>query len=126
MQAARDTRPIRGQQRLFFVNGLRNEGWAFYLEEFLIQSGMLEDRPKAREIDYILGAKRAARILPELKMQANEWTWQQANASLVSRKRICCLSCYECNSHQSKAPLFKIFSFLISTLEVLVPLTRLE
>ncbi|MBB4838552.1 uncharacterized protein (DUF885 family) [Sphingomonas kyeonggiensis] len=85
LQAARDTRPVRGQSRLFFVNGLRNEGWAFYLEEFLIQSGMLEDRPKAREIDYILGAKRAARILPELKMQANEWTWQQANASLVSR-----------------------------------------
>ena len=85
LQAARDTRPVRGQPRLFFVNGLRNEGWAFYLEEFLIQSGMLEDRPKAREIDYILGAKRAARILPELKMQANEWTWKQANASLVSR-----------------------------------------
>lgn len=85
LQAARDTRPVRGQPRLFFVNGLRNEGWAFYLEEFLIQSGMLEDRPKAREIDYILGAKRAARVLPELKMQANEWTWQQANASLVSR-----------------------------------------
>ncbi len=85
LQAARDTRPVRGQPRLFFVNGLRNEGWAFYLEEFLIQSGMLEDRPKAREIDYVLGAKRAARILPELKMQANEWTWQQANASLVSR-----------------------------------------
>ncbi|MBQ1498545.1 MAG: DUF885 family protein [Sphingomonas sp.] len=85
LQAARDTRPVRGQPRLFFVNGLRNEGWAFYLEEFLIQSGMLADRPKAREIDYILGAKRAARILPELKMQANEWTWKQANASLVSR-----------------------------------------
>jgi uncharacterized protein (DUF885 family) len=85
LQNARDTRPIRGGQRLFFVNGLRNEGWAFYLEEFLIQSGMLEDRPKTREIDYILGAKRAARILPELKMQANEWTWKQANASLVSR-----------------------------------------
>ncbi|MDG2534187.1 DUF885 family protein [Sphingomonas sp. HITSZ_GF] len=85
LQNARDTRPIRGGQRLFFVNGLRNEGWAFYLEEFLIQSGMLEDRPKAREIDYILGAKRAARILPELKMQANEWTWKQANASLISR-----------------------------------------
>jgi hypothetical protein len=85
LQAARDMRPVRGQQRLFFVNGLRNEGWAFYLEEFLIQSGMLEDRPKAREIDYILGAKRAARILPELKMQANEWTWKQANVSLISR-----------------------------------------
>ncbi len=85
LQAARDTRPIRGGKRLFFVNGLRNEGWSFYLEEFILQAGLLEDRPKTREIDYILGAKRAARILPELKMQANEWTWQQANASLVAR-----------------------------------------
>lgn len=85
LQAARDTRPIRGKSRLFFVNGLRNEGWAFYLEEMILQAGLLEDRPKTREIDYILGAKRAARILPELKMQANEWTWKQANASLIAR-----------------------------------------
>ena len=85
LQAARDTRPVRGASRLFFVNGLRNEGWAFYLEEMILQAGMLEDRPKTREIDYILGAKRAARILPELKMQANEWTWKEANASLIVR-----------------------------------------
>ena len=85
LQAARDTRPIRGKPRLFFVNGLRNEGWAFYLEEMILQAGLLEDRPKTREIDYILGAKRAARILPELKMQADEWTWKQANASLIAR-----------------------------------------
>lgn len=85
LQAGRDTRPIRGGQRLFFVNGLRNEGWAFYLEEFILQAGLLEDHPKTREIDYILGAKRAARILPELKMQANEWTWKEANASLITR-----------------------------------------
>jgi len=85
LQAARDTRPIRGQSRLFFVNGVRNEGWAFYLEEMILQAGMLDDRPKTREIDYILGAKRAARILPELRMQANAWTWAEANASLVER-----------------------------------------
>lgn len=85
LQAARDTRPIRGAKRLFFVNGLRNEGWAFYLEEMILQAGMFDDRPKTREIDYILGAKRAARIRPELKMQANEWTWQQANESLIAR-----------------------------------------
>lgn len=85
LQAARDTRPVRGASRLFFVNGLRNEGWAFYLEEMILQAGMLEDRPKTREIDYILGAKRAARILPELKMQANQWTWKEANASLIAR-----------------------------------------
>jgi uncharacterized protein (DUF885 family) len=85
LQAARDTRPVRGAPRLFFVNGLRNEGWAFYLEELIVQAGMLDDRPKTREIDYILGAKRAARVLPELKMQANEWTWSQANESLIAR-----------------------------------------
>lgn len=85
LQAERDTRPIRGQRRLFFVDGLRNEGWAFYLEEMILQAGLLDDRPRTREIDYILGAKRAARVLPELRMQANEWTWAEANASLVSR-----------------------------------------
>lgn len=85
LHAARDTRPIRGKPRLFFVNGLRNEGWAFYLEEMILQAGMLEDRPKTREIDYILGAKRAARVVPEIRMQANEWTWKQANESLIAR-----------------------------------------
>ncbi len=85
LQYARDTRPIRGGGRLFFVNGIRSEGWAFYLEEMILQAGLLADRPKTREIDYILGAKRAARILPELKMQANEWTWAEANASLIAR-----------------------------------------
>lgn len=85
LQARRDTRPVRGAPRLFFVNGLRSEGWSFYLEEMILQAGMLDDRPKTREIDYILGAKRAARVLPELKMQANEWTWKQANEALVAR-----------------------------------------
>lgn len=46
---------------------------------------MLESRPKTREIDYILGAKSAARILPELRMQANEWNWKQANQFLIQR-----------------------------------------
>ncbi|WP_162806685.1 DUF885 family protein [Sphingosinicella terrae] len=85
LQASRDTRPIRGQRRLFFVDGLRNEGWAFYLEEMILQAGLLDERPRTREIDYILGAKRAARLLPELRMHANEWTWAQANRSLINR-----------------------------------------
>jgi uncharacterized protein (DUF885 family) len=84
-QYRRDDRAIRGKPRLFFVNGIRAEGWAFYLEEFVQQAGLLEDRPKTREINYILGAKRAARLVPELRMQANEWTWEQANADLIRR-----------------------------------------
>jgi uncharacterized protein (DUF885 family) len=81
----RDTRPIRGEPRLFFVDGLRVEGWAFYVEELLQQIGIMDDRPKGREINYILQAKRAARVLPELMMQANLWTFEEALASLTSR-----------------------------------------
>ena len=85
LQLARDTRPIRGTQRLYFIDGTRAEGWSFYLEEMIKQLGLLEDDPSAREIDYILQAKRAARVLPELMLHANEWTFDEARASLTSR-----------------------------------------
>lgn len=81
----RDDRPIRGERRLFFISGTRTEGWAFYLEELIQQTGFLDDRPKAREINYILQAKRAARILPELMLQANLWTYEEALESLTTR-----------------------------------------
>lgn len=81
----RDERPIRGERRLFFISGTRAEGWAFYLEELIQQTGFLDDRPKAREINYILQAKRAARVLPELMLHANRWTYDQALESLTSR-----------------------------------------
>ena len=82
---SRDLRPIRGGRRMFFVDGNRAEGWALYLEEMLLQIGYLDARPKTREMTYILQAKRAARVLPELMMQANEWTYDQALHSLTSR-----------------------------------------
>lgn len=81
----RDERPIRGERRLFFIDGTRAEGWAFYLEELIQQTGFLDDRPKTREINYILQAKRAARVLPELMLHANRWTYDEALESLTSR-----------------------------------------
>lgn len=81
----RDERPIRGERRLFFISGTRTEGWAFYLEELIQQTGFLDDRPKTREINYILQAKRAARILPELMLHANRWTYDEALESLTTR-----------------------------------------
>ncbi len=81
----RDDRPIRGQQRLFFVDGIRVEGWAFYLEEMVLQTGFYDERPRTREINYILQAKRAARVKPELMMHANRWTYDEALESLVTR-----------------------------------------
>lgn len=64
---------------------MRAEGWAFYLEELIQQAGFLDARPKAREINYILQTKRAARVLPELKLHDNSWTYDEALASLTSR-----------------------------------------
>jgi hypothetical protein len=81
----RDGRPIRGQSLLYFIGGTRAEGWAFYLEEFIQQAGFLDNRPAAREINYILQTKRAARVLPELMLQANLWTYDEALKSLTSR-----------------------------------------
>ncbi|MFC3712807.1 DUF885 family protein [Sphingoaurantiacus capsulatus] len=81
----RDQRPIRGADRLFFISGTRVEGWAFYLEEMIQQIGVMDDSPKGREINYILQAKRAARVLPELKLHSNEWTYDEALKSLTSR-----------------------------------------
>jgi len=83
--ARRDERAIRGADRLYFIDGVRVEGWAFYLEEFVLQAGFLDDQPKAREIGYILQTKRAARLLPELMMHANKWTYEEALASLTGR-----------------------------------------
>jgi uncharacterized protein (DUF885 family) len=85
LQLQRDRRPIRGTKRLFFIDGTRAEGWAFYLEEMIQQIGLMDDSPKGREINYILHAKRAARVLPELKLHSNEWTYDEARASLTSR-----------------------------------------
>lgn len=85
MMRARDKRAIRGAQRPFFIDGTRVEGWAFYLEEMIQQIGMLDDNPSGREINYILHAKRAARVLPELQLHANAWTYDEALKSLTSR-----------------------------------------
>lgn len=82
---ARDPRPIRRDARLNFIDSQRIEGWAFYLEELVVQTGFLDARPKAREIHYILMANRAARLLPELQVHANIWTFDQALASLAAR-----------------------------------------
>jgi uncharacterized protein (DUF885 family) len=85
LQLERDKRPIRGSKRLFFIDGTRAEGWSFYLEEMIQQIGLMDDSPKGREINYILQAKRAARVLPELMLHSNEWTYDEARGSLTSR-----------------------------------------
>ena len=79
----RDERPIRGVRHLYFIDGIRADGWATYLEEMTMQTGWFDELPKTREITYILLAKRASRVVSELKMHSNQWTFRDAFVNLV-------------------------------------------
>ncbi len=59
-------------------DGTRAEGWAFWIEEMYLQAGLLQDRPRTRELFYIAQLKRAARIHAELRMQTGEWSLAEA------------------------------------------------
>ena len=76
-----DTRPIRGP---YYDSG-RIEGWATYLEEMFLQAGLLDDRPRTRELFYIFQIARAARNRAEVGLHANEFTIQDAVRYMVER-----------------------------------------
>lgn len=75
----KNTNPIRAG----FRDGARAEGWGFYVEEMMLQAGLLDGRPRARELFYIAQLKRAIRIPCELEMQAGRFTLQQAIDHMV-------------------------------------------
>ncbi len=72
--------PIRREALLYNIFNTRTEGHATGWEELMMQAGMFDARPRARELVYILVAERAARALGELYMQANMMTLEQAAA----------------------------------------------
>ncbi len=67
-----DKRPIRGTRRLYFIDGIRAEALATGMEEILMHTGLLDKRPRARELTYNLVAFRAARAISDLKMHSNK------------------------------------------------------
>lgn len=69
-----DTRPIRGK----IMNGGRIEGWDFYLEEATMNAGLLDDRPRTRELFWIFAIARSLRNKAEVMLQTNQWTVAQA------------------------------------------------
>ncbi len=81
LMARKIDNPIRAATH----DGGRVEGWAFYLEETLLQAGLLEDRPRARELFYIAQLARAIRIPTELKMQSGELSLREAIQFMVER-----------------------------------------
>ena len=68
-----DDRPIRGTYR----DRGRSEGWGFYLEEMMLQAGLLDELPRTRELYYIFQIARAVRNGAEALMHTNDFTVQE-------------------------------------------------
>lgn len=75
-----DQRPIRGK----ITDGGRIEGWGFYLEEATMNAGLLDDRPRTRELFWIFAIARALRNKAEVMLQTNQWTVAQAVDYMVT------------------------------------------
>ena len=65
-----NTHPIRRK----ITSGARVEGWGVYLEEAMINAGLLDDIPRVRELIYVFGIFRAARVPADVWLQSNEMT----------------------------------------------------
>lgn len=70
--------PIRQVAPLYNIFDARSEGLATGMEEWLMLAGLFDDRPRAREIIYVMLAQRAARALAGLMMHGREFTIQEA------------------------------------------------
>jgi hypothetical protein len=67
-----DKREIRSAGRPYHICGLRAEGLATGIEEILTHLGLCDDRPRSRELAYVLVSFRAARAAAALKMHSHE------------------------------------------------------
>ncbi len=70
--------PIRNVPLLDNIFDSRAEGMATAMEELVMNLGMLEKRPHAKELVYIMLAQRAARGLGGLRQHGQEYTFDQA------------------------------------------------
>ena len=77
--------PIRKGALLYNIFVTRTEGHATGWEELMTLAGMVDARPRTRELLYVLLAQRAARALGDLRMHANELSIEQAAAFAVEQ-----------------------------------------
>lgn len=70
--------PVRQGALLYNIFDSRNEGTATGVEEMFMHAGLYDDRPRSRELVWIMLAQRAARGLGSLYAHANEMTMEQA------------------------------------------------
>lgn len=70
--------PIRRIPSLYNIWDARSEGLATGIEEMMMHAGLFDDRPRSRELIWIMLAQRAARALSGLYLHANEYTMEEA------------------------------------------------
>ena len=83
---AEDPHPsaIRRVPGLYNLWDGRAEGLATGMEEMMMNVGLFDARPRARELIYVLLAQRAARAMGDLMMHANRWTLEEAASYATS------------------------------------------
>jgi len=72
------TSPIRAIPLLYNIWDSRSEGLATAWEEMMMNAGLFDKRPRARELIYMLVAMRCARAMGDLKMHSREFTLDDA------------------------------------------------
>ena len=70
--------PVRQGALLYNIFDSRNEGTATGVEEMFMHAGLYDDRPRSRELVWIMLAQRAARGLGSLYAHANEMSMEEA------------------------------------------------
>ncbi len=65
--------PVRGR----LTDDARVEGWAVYLEEAVMNAGLLDNQPRVRELIYLFGIFRAARMPADVWLQLNIMTAEE-------------------------------------------------
>ena len=77
--------PIRRGPLLYDIWAHRAEGVATAMEELMLSAGLYAERPRSRELVYVMIAQRAARAISGLRMHSNEWTLEEAARAACER-----------------------------------------
>ena len=70
--------PIRRVPLLYNIWDSRAEGLATGMEEIAMHAGLMDEKPRVRELTWIMLACRCARGMGDLKMHSNEFTLEEA------------------------------------------------
>ena len=81
----RNTHSIRSGALLYKIWDSRAEGLATAFEELMMQAGIFEEHPRAKELVYIMLAFRAIRAIGGLKLHSGEFTLEEAITYAVEK-----------------------------------------